>query len=75
MNEQNADFLVGLMLGGFVACLLGYAGIRSIISGSRGKAKKNSRFYNTFGIITGAIIVIWVLFMFGVIGYLWLKSQ
>jgi hypothetical protein len=63
MSEDNSGTLVGLLLGAFVFSLLGFSGIRSLISGLRNLSmKKHPRIYNYFGIITGAIIVAWVLF-------------
>jgi amino acid permease len=76
MNEDNSGTLVGLLLGAFVFSLLGFSGIRSLISGLRNLSKKKyPRLYNYFGIIAGAIIVAWVLFLFLVIGYFWLMYK
>ena len=50
--------------------------MRALIIGLRNLSKKkHPRIYNYFGIISGAIIVIWVLFIYLVIGYLWLKYK
>ena len=66
------DDLVGLLLGGFVACILGFAGLRSLLEGLRNNSKhKYPPIYNNFGIITGGLIILWVILMFFVMGYLW----
>jgi amino acid permease len=75
MSESKADHLVGFLLGAFVFSLIGYAGIRSLISGLRNSAKKKyPRLYNYFGILTGIILIAWVLFLFFVLGYFWFKN-
>lgn len=76
MNEDSSGTFIGLLLGAFVFSLLGFSGLRSLISGLRNLSKeKYPRLYNYLGIIAGAIIVVWVLSLFLVIGYFLYKYK
>lgn len=76
MNNDHSGALVGLLLGVLVLSLLGYSGIRSLVAGLRSSSmNKRPPIFNHFGVVTGGVIILWVIVMFFVLGYLWFTYQ